>query len=100
MKVRLFPGGPEFPAKFLDLIHDGRMVFFCGAGLSVGTGLPTFSGLVRELDKILNPDPAHRFDYRKRKDYDRMLDELEGQFSGRRRRMCEHIRDILFKPPR
>ena len=99
MKVRLFPGGPEFPAKFLDLIHDGRMVFFCGAGLSVGTGLPTFSGLVRELDKILNPDPAHRFDYRKRKDYDRMLDELEGQFSGRRRRMCEHIRDILFKPP-
>ena len=99
MKVRLFPGGPEFPAKFLDLIQKGQVVFFCGAGLSVGTGLPAFSGLVQELDKKVNPDPADRFDYTKRKDYDRMLDELEGKFMGGRKRMCEHVRDILSKPP-
>ena len=99
MKVRLFPSSPEFPTEFLDLIQSGRVVFFCGAGLSVGTGLPDFSGLVRELDEKLNPDPAHRFDYSKRKDYDRMLDELEGQFSGGRESMCGHIRDILSKSP-
>ena len=99
MKVRLFPGGPEFPAEFLDLIQKGQMVFFCGAGLSVGTGLPTFSGLVQELDKKVNPDPVDRFDYTERKDYDRMLDELEGRFMGGRKRMCEHVRDILSKPP-
>ena len=96
--MRLFPGGPKFPAEFLDLIQSGRVVFFCGAGLSVGTGLPDFSGLVRELDEILNPDPARRFDS-KRKDYDRMLDELKGKFSGGRERMCGHIREILSKSP-
>ena len=99
MKVRLFPGGPEFPAEFLDLIQSGQVVFFCGAGLSMGTGLPDFSGLVQELDEKLNSDPADRFDYSKRTDCDRMLDELERQFSGGRESMCEHIRDILSRPP-
>ena len=99
VKVRLFPGGPEFPAEFLDAVQKGEAVFFCGAGLSVGTGLPTFSGLVRKLDGILNHDPAHRFDYDKRKDYDRMLDELAEQFTGGRKQMCEHVREILSAPP-
>ena len=96
-KVRLFPGGPEFPSEFLDFIQEGRVVFFCGAGLSSGTGLPTFPGLVRELDEILNPDPANRFDA-KRGDYDRMLSELESRFIPGR--MRKHVRRILSKPPR
>ena len=99
LKVRLFPGGPEFPAEFLDAVQKGEVVFFCGAGLSAGTGLPTFSGLVRKLEEILNPEPARRFDYDKRKDYDGMLDELAGQFTGGRKRMCEHVREILSAPP-
>ena len=98
MKVRLFPGGPEFPAEFLDAVQKGEVVFFCGAGLSVGTGLPTFSGLVRKLDGILNPDPNDRFD-KGRTDYDRMLDELEEEFMGGRGQMREHVREILSAPP-
>ena len=97
MKVRLFSGGPEFPAEFLDLIQSGRVVFFCGAGLSAGTGLPIFSNLVRELDKILNPDPNDRFK-RGRTDYDRMLSELESRFVPGR--MRKHVRRILSKPPK
>ena len=97
MKVRLFPGGPEFPAEFLDLIQSGQVVFFCGAGLSVGTGLPTFSGLVRELDKILNPDSNDRFDDG-RTDYDRMLSELESRFVPKR--MRKHVCRILSEPPK
>ena len=95
--MRLFPGGPEFPAEFLDLIQKGQVVFFCGAGLSKGTGLPTFSGLVRQLDEIFNPDPNDRFD-KGRTDYDRMLSELESRFvSGSvRERMCR----ILVKQPK
>ena len=96
MKVRLFPGGPEFPADFLDLIQKGRVVFFCGAGLSVGTGLPDFSGLVQELDEIMNPDPNDRFESG-RTDYDRMLSELESRFAPKR--MRKHVRRILSKPP-
>ena len=96
-KVRLFPGGPEFPSEFLDFIQEGRVVFFCGAGLSAGTGLPTFPVLVRELDEILNPDPANRFDAN-RGDYDRMLSELESRFIPGR--MRKHVRRILSKLPR
>ena len=95
-KVRLFPGGPEFPSEFLDFIQEGRVVFFCGAGLSAGTGLPTFPGLVRELDEILNPDPADRFG-KERKDYDRMLGELESRFEGGQ--MRQHVSRILSKNP-
>ena len=73
------------------------MVFFCGAGLSAGTGLPTFSGLVRELDEILNPAPANRFDAN-RGDYDRMLSELESRFIPGR--MRKHVQRILSKSPR
>ena len=102
MKVRLFPGGPEFPAKFLDLIQSGQVVFFCGAGLSMGTGLPDFSGLVRKLDETLNPNPNARFEpdpvdrskYR-RTDYDRMLGELESRFVPGR--MRKHVHRILSK---
>ena len=107
MKVRLFPGGPEFPAEFLDAVQKGEVVFFCGAGLSVGTGLPLFPGLVRELDGILNPDPNDRFDKGRtdddhkgrkgRTDYDRMLSELEDRFVPGR--MRKHVRAILSKPP-
>ena len=96
MKVRLFPGGPEFPAEFLDAVQKGEVVFFCGAGLSVGTGLPLFPGLVRELDGILNPDPDDRF-AEGRTDYDRMLSELEDRFVPGR--MRKHARAILSKPP-
>ena len=96
MNVRLFPDSPEFPAEFLDLIQSGQMVFFCGAGLSVGTGLPLFSGLVRKLDWILNPNSIDRFE-KKRNDYDRMLSELESRFVPGR--MREQVRRILSKPP-
>ena len=96
MNVRLFPDSPEFPAEFLDLIENKQVVFFCGAGLSKGTGLPLFPGLVQNLDKILNPDPTDRFDP-KRKDYDRMLNELESGFIPGR--MREHVSHILSHPP-
>ena len=103
VKVRLFPGGPEFPAEFLDAVQKGEVVFFCGAGLSMGTGLPDFPDLVRELDRILNPDPNDRFDKGRtddrkgRTDYDRMLSELEDRFV--QGRMRKHARAILSKPP-
>ena len=73
------------------------MVFFCGAGLSAGTGLPTFPDLVQELDEILNPNSADRFG-KGRTDYDRMLSELESGFTPGL--MREHVRRILSESPR
>lgn len=41
--------GPEIPEQLLQLHEEGRVVFFCGAGISGPAGLPGFSGLVRQL---------------------------------------------------
>lgn len=42
-------GGPELPPKLLQLVEDGRLVFFCGAGISRPCGLPDFKGLVEAV---------------------------------------------------
>jgi hypothetical protein len=49
--------GPHLPAKLLQAHEEGRVVFFCGAGISFPAKLPGFGGLVRSLYKNLNIDP-------------------------------------------
>ena len=45
----LVSGGPIIPVQLMNKLDSGRIVFFCGAGVSVGTGsgLPTFADLVQ-----------------------------------------------------
>ena len=38
--------GPDIPEMLLEEHERGRVVFFCGAGISYPAGLPNFSGLV------------------------------------------------------
>lgn len=58
----LVEGGPIIPVELMNLLDDGRVVFFCGAGISMGTGLPSFKGLVDHVYKRahLDPDAAER----------------------------------------
>ena len=44
----LVAGGPTIPVRLLNELDGGKVVFFCGAGVSVGTGsgLPGFEDLV------------------------------------------------------
>ena len=39
----LVPEGPRIPVHLMNEVDEGRVVFFCGAGVSVGDGsnLPT-----------------------------------------------------------
>lgn len=46
--------GPEIPERLLEQHEDGKVVFFCGAGISAPAGLPNFKGLVSDIYKILN----------------------------------------------
>lgn len=94
-KVQLTLGETEFPYEFLDLVQKGKVVFFCGAGLSKSTGLPDFPGLVKELDLILNPDPINQIS-KGRKDHDQVLSELEAQSSSKR--MRGFVEKILNRP--
>jgi hypothetical protein len=42
--IQWISDGPELPVDVLDALEDGELVIFCGAGVSVRAGLPTFKG--------------------------------------------------------
>ena len=47
--MRFIKNGPDVPERLLQEHEEGRVVFFCGAGISYPAGLPGFGGLVRGL---------------------------------------------------
>lgn len=49
--------GPDVPERLLRLHEEGRVVFFCGAGISVPAGLPSFAELVDLLFRELGHTP-------------------------------------------
>src|SRR3954471_7256321 len=44
--MRWVKDGPDIPVEIVQAAEDGRVVFFCGAGVSQQAGLPSFRGLV------------------------------------------------------
>jgi len=46
------------PDELLRLHEEGEVVFFCGAGISMGAGLPDFKGLVRRAWKEVGYNPS------------------------------------------
>lgn len=52
--MRWMIGGPDLPVELLQTLEEGKLVFFCGAGVSYPVGLPGFGGLVNEVYKNLN----------------------------------------------
>src|SRR3546814_8229831 len=50
---------PIFPEHLRRALEDGVVVFFCGAGVSVPAGLPSFKGLVEDVLRDLVP-PADK----------------------------------------
>jgi SIR2-like domain len=76
-------GGPRIPSELIRALEEERLVLFCGAGISIGTGLPNFRDLTLEAIKHLDrapgdmpADPAIRDAYC-RELYDKALDILE-----------------------
>jgi hypothetical protein len=50
--------GPNIPERLLQAHEEGRVVFFCGAGISYPARLPGFGGLVDKLYSKLAPVPS------------------------------------------
>ena len=49
--------GPDIPERLLQAHEDGRVVFFCGAGVSYPARLPGFAGLVEKVYEALAATP-------------------------------------------
>ncbi len=92
--------GPEVPDRLLQAHEDGRVVLFCGAGISYPAGLPGFSGLVRRLYERLHPDPDP--EQRKAiedKRFDTAIGLLENGVVGRRETVRRELARILTPEP-
>ena len=89
-------GGPDVPERLLQAHEEGRVVFFCGAGISYPAGLPGFAGLVAELYSGLEviPDPVQAAAI-KSKRYDTAVGLLETNYVGGRQAVRRKIAEIL-----
>jgi hypothetical protein len=83
--VQFIANGPDIPDALLQAHEDGRVVFFCGAGISYPAGLPGFKGLVEEVYRLNGTAPS---DIERaaldRGQYDATLDLLERRLPGQR----------------
>lgn len=71
--------GPVIPDKLVQELEDDRVVIFCGAGVSMGAGLPSYNGLVAHCYKTLtHPTPT---DDKEWLWPDRMLGALESRYT-------------------
>ena len=89
LRPELVAGGPRIPVRLLNELDSGRVVLFCGAGISAGpeSGLPGFGDLVSYVYEAnhLEPDEVEREaldleeqnPQRRRPNYDKALSLLE-----------------------
>jgi hypothetical protein len=83
--VQFVTNGPDIPDSLLEAHEEGRVVFFCGAGISYPAGLPTFKGLVEQIYRLngtaLYDIEREAFDSGQ---FDATLDLLERRLPGQR----------------
>jgi SIR2-like domain len=78
-------GGPDIPEHLLQAHEDGRVVFFCGAGISYPAGLPGFKGLVDDIYRRVGTiRSAIEQEAYCRTQFDATLDLLERRIPGQR----------------
>lgn len=47
--LQFVPNGPEIPFEIQQALEEDRLVFFCGSGISMYSGLPDFKGMVKNV---------------------------------------------------
>lgn len=108
--VRFIADGPDIPDALIVAQEEGRVLFICGAGVSMAQGVPGFRGLVEKIYAALNENPddhiADKALVDKGDQWDRVLRQLERrltapglrQADGMRARMREVVRKALAPP--
>ncbi|ACE85827.1 anti-phage defense-associated sirtuin Dsr1 [Cellvibrio japonicus] len=94
--MQFVKNGPDIPERLLQLHEDGRVVFFCGAGISYPAKLPGFSGLVNQLFQAVGkvPDAVEQAAI-KAGQFDTAVGLLETNHIGGRASVRQELRGIL-----
>lgn len=83
--MQFVTNGPDIPDALLQAHEEGRVVFFCGAGISHPAGLPGFKGLVEQIYKLNGTTFSNiELEAFNRGQYDATLDLLERRLPGQR----------------
>jgi hypothetical protein len=94
--MQFIKNGPDIPESLLQAHEEGRVVFFCGAGISYPARLPGFSGLVDQLFDVLGetPNPVQQAAV-KAGQFDTAIGLLEASIVGGRERVRRALASIL-----
>jgi hypothetical protein len=94
--MQFVKNGPDIPDRLLQAHEEGRVVFFCGAGISYPAGLPGFSGLVERLFDALGVTPdGIQIAAIKAKQFDTAIGLLENSIVGHRDAVRTELANIL-----
>lgn len=94
--MQFVPNGPDIPDELLEAHEEGRVVFFCGAGISYPAGLPDFKGLVKKVYQLSGATCSNgEKEAFKRNQFDTTLDLLERRITGQRSAVRKQIWEAL-----
>ena len=105
--MQFVANGPDIPESLLQLHEEGKVVFFCGAGISFPAGLPGFAELVEQLYNHFGVDFS-RFKKiaikedgsEKEERYDEAIKSLEEEVQGGRSAVRQALACILKLDPK
>ncbi len=94
--MQFIANGPDIPDALLQAHEEGRVVFFCGAGIAYPSGLPGFGGLVEKIFELVGTTFTEIEEAAfKRGHYDATLDLLEHRLPGQRLAVRRALSDAL-----
>ena len=94
--MQFIKNGPDIPERLLQAHEDGKVVFFCGAGISYPAGLPNFKELVMQLyEKMGGPRNKIQENAIKSGQFDIAIGLLESDDVGERKAVREKLAEIL-----
>lgn len=94
--MQFITNGPDIPDSLLQAHEEGRVVFFCGAGISYPAGLPGFEGLVEKIYQLTGTMPSNiEREALNRGQFDATLDLLERRLPGQRLTVRRAMAQVL-----
>ena len=94
--MQFVKNGPDIPERLLQAHEDGKVVFFCGAGISYPAGLPDFKNLVTEIYREMGVEPdKNQNKFIQSGQFDAAIGSLESNDVGGREDVREKLAEIL-----